>query len=374
MRKALFIAALASAALVSCSKDEVVNLNQDEIKFSVVADNATKAAHVYCSNNLMTSFNVTADFDNVVYIENDAMTVSAANNVTYTEATTKRYWPAVSATLPMKFYAIADGSMDDNRSADNAPKVTDFEVKDNVAQQEDLLYAVKEVTTKPGNGILALNFRHALSLIEFRAQKTNASINVTISGVKVGNVINKGTFTFPTNVEHEDNESAFASTAALSAWNQSTDASDIDSYEVDLNAEPVVLDATVKALTYLNHSGSTTANKSMILLPQTLSSPWEPTSGVLTSGSYLAVKCTITNADDNNTLLYEDKWAYIPLGAASSSPTWEPGKKYVYTFVFGTGNAGYDEEGKPVLTPISYTVSVDDFDAFADGNSPVTME
>jgi hypothetical protein len=58
-------------------------------------------------------------------------------------------------------------------------------------------------------------------------------------------------------------------------------------------------------------------------------------------------------------------WAVIPV-----SFDWEPGKKYIYTFVFGEGNGGY-EGGEdpdsptpgvdPVLTPITYTVTVDDF-------------
>ena len=42
--------------------------------------------------------------------------------------------------------------------------------------------------------------------------------------------------------------------------------------------------------------------------------------------------------------------------------------------VFGTGNAGYKENGYPVLAPISYTVSVDDFDSFTGGNTDVEME
>ena len=46
------------------------------------------------------------------------------------------------------------------------------------------------------------------------------------------------------------------------------------------------------------------------------------------------------------------------------------GKKYIYTFVFGEGNGGYDggadpddpsPSEEPVLTPITYTVTVDDF-------------
>lgn len=49
-----------------------------------------------------------------------------------------------------------------------------------------------------------------------------------------------------------------------------------------------------------------------------------------------------------------------------SAITWEQGKKYIYTFIFGEGG-GYvpptedDDEPEPVLVPISFTVTVDDF-------------
>ena len=47
---------------------------------------------------------------------------------------------------------------------------------------------------------------------------------------------------------------------------------------------------------------------------------------------------------------------YIPFAA-----NWAPGKKYIYNLVFGKSNGGYDEDGKDVLVPVSFTVTVDDF-------------
>jgi hypothetical protein len=40
---------------------------------------------------------------------------------------------------------------------------------------------------------------------------------------------------------------------------------------------------------------------------------------------------------------------------------WKEGKKYVYTFVFGEGNGGYTPGGDPVLAPVTFNVTVDDF-------------
>lgn len=411
MKKTLLIAAMASAALVSCSKDQVVEVQQDEIKFSVVADNATKAAHVYGTNSLMSSFTVCADYDtdgpeNIVYIAGDEMSVDGSGNVT-NATDVKRYWPTtVDADNPMTFYAIADGAMDISRNAGNVPTVTNFSIPgtsiiDNVDDseesaaisivggQKDLLYAVQNVTS--GGSNVALNFRHALSLIEFRAKCTNSALNVTVTGVKVGNVRHTGNFTFPsgststpvlangTDPNYEDNEDELGLLAtSVGSWSGHADITARHEY-VATFPETSVLTDTPTNLTYRNPSATNNVNGSMLLLPQTLDDPWDGymLSGNI-SGAYIAVKCTICNNDASNagtgTQLYSG-WAYMPLGAASTPhPTWEPGKKYVYTFDFGTGNGGYKEDGEPVLTPISYTVSVDDFDAFAGGNSDVDME
>ncbi len=377
MKKTLLIAALASAALVSCSKDQVVEQQQDEIKFSVVADNATKAAHVYCSNNLMTSFTVSADYNNnTVYIVGDEMTVDPSNGAVTAATNSQRYWPDMTSAT-MKFYAVSDGTMKNGRVAGTAPSVEDFTIERTVTAQKDLLYALTETDTK---GTVALNFRHALSLIEFKAKVTNTNLKVSVTGVRVGKVINKGTFTFPTgstlndkNNEHTDNEDEFNHNAELSAWDLGNTT---DTYEVTFS--PIDL-STEQNLTYLTHSGTRNTSNSMILMPQTLNTPWSTglpapdDKFTTTTKSYLAVQCTICNNDASSTPLYSG-WAYMPLGAAAPSPTWEPGKKYVYTFVFGTGKAGYDENGQPVLAPIDYTVTVDDFDAFTGGNTDVEME
>ena len=60
-----------------------------------------------------------------------------------------------------------------------------------------------------------------------------------------------------------------------------------------------------------------------------------------------------------SSVLHDGKIA-VPIPA---STTWEDGLRYVYTFNFTTtGTGGVDPgTGKPVLTPIELTVTVDDF-------------
>ena len=117
----------------------------------------------------------------------------------------------------------------------------------------------------------------------------------------------------------------------------------------------------------------------LLLLPQT-SIAWNPETvptpgleGNASNGSYFLVNCAIYNvAGDEfvagDTPLWgttdEHKQAAIPVAI-----NWEQGKKYIYTFIFGEGG-GYDpddpdpedpDKPDPVLIPITFEVTVDDF-------------
>ena len=55
--KKFFYVAIAATALASCSSDNLVDLKEgDEIKFTAVADNDSRAYDVYCNNNLPQNF------------------------------------------------------------------------------------------------------------------------------------------------------------------------------------------------------------------------------------------------------------------------------------------------------------------------------
>ena len=405
MKKTLLIAALASAALVSCSKDEVVKINQDEIKFSVVADNQTKASAVYCGNNLMNSFQVwseyTADGSSwQTYFADETVTNTSGN---WGTANT-RYWPELTSNAAINFYAVAGvddidimtSATDDWTGSGKAPVIKDFQVEGTVANQKDLLYSVAKYSNSnpPTNGEAAMNFRHALSQIEFQAKNTSYSLYVEISGVMVANVMGKGTFTFPkdvygvsvstngnwtlhggTDTDTEDNANTTGS------WVLSTDDGDRKSYTAALtSAVPVDNDNAVVSLTLSNDKEN--VGNSMLLLPnETATTAWVNTDALTKKGTYLAVKCNIWNkanvsssGKQSTDVKLHEGWAVIPV-----SFTWKPGKKYIYTFVFGNGNGGIDGGNSdtptpntdPVLVPIDYTVTVDDFDKIVV--SDVTM-
>ena len=367
--------------LVSCSKEEVIDVNHDgdEITFDVVTNSATRAADVYCNSNMPKEFYVSAISDGMSYIDEDHI---ANENGSWVNKSGVRYWPAT----PVDFYAYYNdnGSYQWSVAEGKAvAKFVNFTVNGSVAAQQDLIYAVKTNQSKPGedaaNTPVALNFRHALSQIVFQAKNTNANLYVEISGVDVVNVGDTNTFTFPSVntdnniVDHEGATTDYPAGAdGWGTWAELT--SGTASYAVAFDAVAVKGDNTVVALTTTDDSekpGEYNAN-TMLLLPQTTTA-WDAESKLgETSGSYFLVNCIIKNVKDGSGVAGDED---VYLWGAANAPkklaipvtfNWEQGKKYIYTLVFGEGNGGYEPDPEdptpdPVLVPITFTVTVDDF-------------
>ena len=377
-------------AMASCSQDETIGINHDgdEITFNVVANNATRAADVYCNQNLPKEFYVSAISDGKTYIDKDYVTGSNGN---WTNTSGTRYWPETA----VDFYAHVNGG-DAYKWNNGSPKFEGFTVNNTVGSQVDLLYAVKKNQSKT-NGTVNLNFRHALSQIVFQAKNTNANLYVEIAGVSVVNVGGKNTFTFPsadteTNIAHnnydtdgdgvyEDGE--FGSINYNESWGSwAALTQGTEQYNVDFDKTPVPGNNTLVALTTKNEDGKEYNSNAMLLLPQKTTA-WDPEANPLpgaekNTGSYLLVDCAIFNvagddyADGDVCLWGEQQgsgWATKEL-AIPVAFDWQQGKKYVYTLVFGEGNGGYDpdpdpdpdpEDPDPVLVPITFEIFVDEF-------------
>lgn len=367
----LIVPALMALTAVSCTKSEVLESNSGEIRFNVVANSATKAADVYCNNNMPGEFMVYAVSDGKTYIDGDRI---VRNGSVWENQSGVRYWPETT----VDFYAHVNAGNKFKWDASSAPVIENFSPAADVADQVDLLYAVKKGESKKDSPV-QLNFRHALSQIVFNAKNTNANLYVEIAGVKVANVGDTNTFTYP----ETDTDSKFVShdgtgplpDTGAGSWAELT--SGDFSYEVDFNAVPVVGNSTVVDLTTANDSGKEFNSQAMLLLPQTTTA-WVPsidsnTPSENNTGSYFLIDCAIWNVagtavdKDTDVQLWGEggntKELSIPVAF-----TWEQGKKYIYTLVFGQGNGGYDPDPdpddpdpKPVLVPIDFTVSVDDF-------------
>ena len=383
MKKIIF-GAMAAAALLACSQDQVIEQNRanDEITFSVVADNQTKAADIYCNYYLPKSFNVYASLGDITYIDGD---VIEKQGDAWVNTSGVRYWPDEGSVT---FYANVNAG-DCFKGVPSGPTIKDFEVPEKVNDQVDLLYAVK--TQGKSDIPVELNFRHALSQVVFQAKNTNANLYVEIKGVSVCNLGNVNTFIYNTaatddTIINHDGTGESVTTGAWGSWNDLT-GGDTD-YAVEFTAVPVPGDSQVKSLTNTNADGKEYSTNAMLLLPQTTNA-WAPADGNGTpgaetqKGTYFLVDCKICNVAGDE---YADTDIVLWNGPAAipAQFSWEQGKKYIYTFVFGNGNGGYDpdpddpddpddpNDPDPVLVPIEFEIAVDDFVPVA--NQDIAME
>lgn len=416
--KKVLLGTLAVLTLAACSKDEVIQQNpNDEITFSVVTNKAvSRAADGYCNKSLPGDFQVWAEVDGNNYFAQERY-VKSGSTSTYTISGPVRYWPETNATK-INFYAacnigkdtqsnVAIKGWDKNTTATPASKVIEgYIIESTVANQKDLLYAVVADAKRPTGteGKININFRHALSQIEFMAKNENPNIYVEISQVKVCQVNSKGDFTFPKSTsdkigEHNENGAyPDPATDKVGTWANWSTLANYETTEfnpvVGLSERALKADGTFEP--EVNSEGIETApskpaaassltvddptspaqeynSNTMYLLPQE-PSVWNPTTNNTPGagkGAYFLVKTKIWNvaagdgkrAESSEIVLWGDtngKDIAVPFPASTK---WEPGKRYVYTFKFTTtGNGGYNpSDGEPVLIPIKLEVTVDDF-------------
>lgn len=108
-------------------------------------------------------------------------------------------------------------------------------------------------------------------------------------------------------------------------------------------------------------SNSTTAdislNKPMLFIPQKLEA-WDTKKSIdqanTDTKSFLEIECKI---QQNGEFLHGTATSfaklYVPFGTS-----WEPGKRYVYTLIFG---GGYDKDGHTILKPINFDAKTSDW-------------
>ena len=430
MKKLFLLAWPIALAAVSCSNEEVVSVNNDanEITFTAVANNATRALtdSMYCNNWKPGSFDVwalakakdaAADavvgktyFAAVRYSANFDANKNQLKTLWSADQANIRFWPNKDAEK-LDFYAMhnykGDGTTPstviwDATGAKTARlAVEGYELTTDVAKQKDFIYAVKQNQVKNGNnGTIGINFRHALSQVVFKARNTNNTLHVEIGEVQVKNFFSKGNFALPlenTENNFEDhtstgntevatgvgtwtgqntvattkvavyktNDAATTDYAVVNYDVAGTNATNLtngkDAQKVDVNGKNPGADDYIPTL-------DSDFSKAMLFIPQKRDAV-AVTSGTVGSNKvendgehpYFVVKCKIWNKAGNDfnsetDVCIYDGYAYIPV-----TVDWKAGKKYIYTFVFGGKNGGYDPDGNDILVPISFTVTVDDF-------------
>lgn len=358
MKKLFFIAAIAGAALVSCTKNELAPsaAEQEEITFAnPIMSPSTKVAEV--ANNYSTDlhFGVWAHYydesvDNSIYTTFANGEVYMNNvEVQYTDAvkgwknaTSPYFWPKNGSLTFIAYspYGATGAGVDAN-----GIKFTDY-VVGVPANQNDLLFSERAYNKESVDQATAaadpyagvqINFKHALASIMFKVKAAAAYDGTTLKVTKVEilNAYSKGSFSQGLT---DANSAVTADANTVPGWTNQDVETTYVAYD---NAAGIELHATdVKYL----HSGTTTptANTTdLILLPQALNH-----TSTLKEVT-VRVTYTLKNADmaDPITQVGEVKLATGNAGGYFGGiESWQRGKRYIYTISVGLEEIYFDPQ------------------------------
>lgn len=340
MKKNLLFAALAASVMVSCSNDDIVDVNHGEgIAFRASLDRALTRANATNLENL-NAFNVTAIGNGQNYFTNMPVT-SEDKGSTWKPAHTY-YWPSYD----LSFFAYAPQEPGGTVSIDNnGKKITGFSPSQKVSEQKDLVVSYNTGNKKNNEekGV-AMNFKHALSQIEVKARCSNEKIKIEVRGVKLVNAAATADFTFPNEVTNTNY------TLTQDKWSNLQEKDDHSKAYMITGKDKVELKAVAQSIMF--------GDDNFMLIPQKLTK-WDGTESK--NGAYLSVLCRIYSLDDGNeTLLYprptenDNKDGKYAFAAVAIDTDWEPGKKYTYTLNF-CGDGGGAGEIDPNPGPVDPT-------------------
>ena len=315
MKKLRFLYLAGVAALMvasSCSEERTVmgGLSDSSIHLHphITGSPSSRAVETGLAN--FGSFKVTA-------FQNDL--ANYMENVTYTKAAGEWstddgnfFWPNKGDLYFYAYAPDAPGASGSYEITSSSQKFTNFSPCASAAEQKDFIYAYAKGNLK-GNGTdgMDITFKHALSEITVAAKNENTNYTIEVSGVKIGNIKNKGTFTFPS-CDGDGNDAS---------WITTEDKAD---YEITWST-PVTLGPELSSLDV--------SNVPFMLIPQKM----QPKDKAI-DGTYFAL---LIKAKNGNKIMYDD-WAYIAI-----DKDWQMGKRYDFTFDFTSG-AGQDKNGKRI--------------------------
>ena len=190
--KKIFVLALAAAAMVSCSNNDLLEVNQEAIDFGgPFVENATRADDNTYGTVQLDSFKVYGTVQGsgagVVNIYNGAEVTRGTK--TYGEAwacTVTQYW-IENATY--NFAAVADANAVGQDATTKMPTTLTY----NTAGQKDLIYASATATGKAsGNELVKFTFNHLLSKAFFTVKSNTQDgyyhnvKDITVSNYETG--------------------------------------------------------------------------------------------------------------------------------------------------------------------------------------------
>lgn len=378
--KILAVAAVATVFASCSNEEELANVGKSEsnaIRFAGISGlSDTRTTPINTTNLTTTNFDVMAfmSADNALFMggkhelghsDQGVKIVYNTSAWDYADPDQMAYWPTAG---DVDFYAVSPAITDDlvhqgfKYDMTSTLKTITYATVDeyNTTSREtktnhDVMYAVAKGLNKTNNGTTAvqMNFKHILSQVVFKAKTTSSILEVDVKSVKIHNFVHSGTFTLP------------AGEPAMSNWSTSPDEA-VSIATVKLNAANV---KTNNAVVDLSDMASP-----LMMIPQQLKkwSTYSAGTAVSKADADNAKECYLEismKLKQNDSYLIgsaaEYKTVYVPFDNGTG---WEPGKRYIYTLIFG---GGYDDQGEPILSPIKFeatTVNWANASAGADVN------
>ena len=365
MRKKVLLAALSALALAACVNDETIEMNPgNAVGFRASTENSTRAA--VTTSNTLQDFKVWGYYkenDNSEYTSfMEGQVVSKAGNEwVYSPI---RFWPSWGE---VDFYSVSPTDVTTNITKD-AQQIVDYTVDPDPSKQIDLLYAVNMGCDdiNPGSDGVAVNFRHALSQVVFKAKTVNPSIEVEIESITLNNIVGKGTFTFPkettTALGTLNTYEEAMEDETFGTWALSTNAMELIYPTIKLNTKTVPTDGTSIDLT-------TADDGALLLLPQILAEnnytyDYGEGSQTVQISPELSIKCKIYNVSgEDKVQVFGTRGNSATLRRIPFEGTWQQGRKYTYTLIFG------EELGD--LEKVKFEAKVDEFQAPLNENTNI---
>lgn len=368
--KILAVAAVATVFASCSNEEELANVGKSEsnaIRFAGISGlSDTRTTPIGTHNLTSTNFDVMAfmSSDNALFMggkheaghsDQGVKIVYKTSAWDYDDPDKVAYWPTSG---DVDFYAVSPAITDDlvhqgfaYDMTSTAKTITYATVDEynSTGTNHDVMYAVTKGRNKENNGKTAvqMKFKHILSQVVFKAKTTSSILEVDVKSVKIHNFVHGGTFKLP------------AGEPAMSDWSPSPVAE--GAYTVKLNAANVVTNNAVVDLSDMNSP--------LMMIPQKLTkwSTYSAGTAVSKRDADIKKECyleILMKLKQNDSYLIGSAAAYTTVYVPFDNATgWEPGKRYIYTLIFG---GGYDDHGEPILSPITFNAAIVDW---ADANA-----
>lgn len=363
--KILAVAAVATVFASCSNEEELANVGKSEsnaIRFAGISGlSDTRTTPIGTTNLTSTNFDVMAfmSADNALFMggkhvsgvsDHGVKIVYKTSAWDYADPDQMAYWPTEG---DVDFYAVSpaisnDLVLDNGFAYDmtSVAKTISYRLVDEyntTGTNHDVMYAVAKGRNKVNNGTNAvqMNFKHILSQVVFKAKTASSILEVDVENVKIHNFVQSGVFTLPAGEPAEKEPT-------MSNWSTSPDEA-VFTATVKLNAANVKTNDAVVDLSDMNSP--------MMMIPQQLTK-WSTSTGAAVSKHvadtkkecYLEISMKLKQNDSyliGSAAKY--KTVYVPFDNGEDG--WVPGKRYIYTLIFG---GGYDDQGEPILSPITF--------------------